>query len=241
MFTANENDLQLHNMADGDGMRQTKGRRMRFLTEIKAEPAGTPTPERTRNIHIDMVPGASAGCARQAEGQAPYRGAKPGREQTASSMTPAVPVAFDHLLFSERFMIWSVRFWNTLNSHEQKSLNPLADAFRIAKIPAALGPFDAVMTVVTLKSARALEFHAQRCGCLSTDEKRLLFLTAAKPGRMRDAVSSHLLRCQGTALLRPLLAQLGEELDGAGLRPPRRAWNFPEVTACADLFPAMDP
>ena len=46
--------------------------------------------------------------------------------------------------------------------------------------------------------------------------------------------------CVGEAA-RPLLAQLGAELDKAGLRPPRRLWDFPEITACAELFPAMDP
>ncbi len=240
MFTGIANELQLHNRADGEGMRQSKGRRMRFVMGADADYGGRPPPEPVRQTQIDPTPEARPVRLRQAAQKPQCLHRQSGLEHATTSRTPALPVTLDQLMFSERFMVWSARFWTTLNSHEHKSLNPLADAFRIAKIPGALGPFDAVMTVLTMKSARTLEFQAQRCGCLSTDEKRLLFLTGAKPGPMRDAVSSHLLRCQGTVLLRPLLAQLGDELDGAGLRPLRRLWDFPEVMACAELFPALD-
>ena len=221
-------------------MRQAKGSRMRFVTSSASKQKAGPPAEQSNIIRIDPGPGANTVCCRRSGhtdgGLHKTNAVQPNMPQTGAS----APVTFDNLHFSERFIIWAARFWWTLNRQDQGILTPLGDAFRIAKAPSALGPFDAVMTVIAMKSKATPEFGEARSVWLTRDEKRLLFLTASKPGRMRDIVSAHMLRCQGSVLLRPLLSQLAEELDCAGLRPPRRLWDFPEVTASTELFPTVD-
>ena len=206
-------------------MKRALGRRMQFSTlEQAGETAASPP-----RLHSQ----AAEGRQRQGPETPPGPvGTVPAQQVMAG--TASAGLCFEDLMFSEKFLLWAARFWWTLAQNGQESLTPLADAFRVSRAGPALGPFDAVLTVLATQARAPVKIKHVRSQTLSQDERRLLFLIAARPGAIRDAVSAHLLPCRGTTLMRPLLAQLDERLSDAGMYLPRRIWEFPEVLTCLE-------
>ena len=206
-------------------MKRALGRRMQFSTmnptaeaDMSRSPAPAAVEDGARHRRPDLVP-------RPAFAQS---------DQEITAPTASAGIGFDDLMFTEKFLLWGARLWWTLGQARQESLSPLAEAFRISRARPALGPFDAVMTVLAIQARAPLKIKPVRSKTLSQDERRLLFLIAARPGPIRDAVSAHLLPCCGTTLMRPLLAQLNDALSDAGMFLPRRVWDFPEVLDCIE-------
>ena len=198
-------------------MKRALGRRMQFSTR---EPAGE-APVSPPRLLTQEADGRQRGRPETPSGPVVTIPA-----QQVMAGTASAGLCFEDLMFSEKFLLWSARFWWTLVRNGQESLTPLADAFRVSKLGAALGPFDAVMTVLATQARAPVKIKHVRSQTLSQDERRLLFLITARPGAIRDAVSAHLLPCRGTTLMRPLLAQLDETLSDAGMFLPRRVWDF---------------
>ncbi|RVU36394.1 hypothetical protein EOI86_14405 [Hwanghaeella grinnelliae] len=154
---------------------------------------------------------------------------------------PVARVGYWDLKFTEQFMVWSSRFWRLLQEGGAPTLGPLEVAFSKVGIRQALGPFDALMTILALEKKRQRLLAADLTAPLIPDEKRLLFVLSTRSKQMRCAVLANMISCQGTMLAKPVIAEMVEALSKADYTLPHRLWNFPELATVLDLHPDLDP
>jgi hypothetical protein len=210
---------------------QAKGRRIRFVL-----PGENPDPAvSARTVSSVRCPGRPA-CQEKPE----VTVAGP-VHRFQEAKVPVARVGYWDLKFTEQFMIWSSRFWRLLQEGGAPTLGPLETAFSKAGIRPALGPFDALMTILSLENKRPRLFAADLTSPLIPDEKRLLFVLSTQSKRMRCAVLANMISCQGAMLAKPVIAELGEVFSKADYALPHRLWDFPELATVLDLHPDLDP
>lgn len=210
---------------------QAKGRRIRFVL-----PGENPDPAaNARPVSSVRCPGRPA---RQEKPDVTVAGPVHRFQQ---AQVPVARVGYWDLMFTEQFMVWSSRFWRLLQEGGVPTLGPLETAFTKAGIRPALGPFDALMTILALEKKRPRLAAAELTAPLIPDEKRLLFVLSTRSQRMRCAVLANLMSCQGAMLAKPVIAEIGQALDGAGYTIPNRQWDFPELATVLDLHPDLTP
>ncbi len=153
----------------------------------------------------------------------------------------AARVGYHDLMFGEQFMIWSSRFWRLLHQKGSPTLGPLEVAFKKVGIKSALGPFDALMTILRIDPQLREMTQADLAGPLGENEKRFLFIMSSESDRMRNAVLSVLTPCHWVGPAKPILSDLASTLSEGGFSLPNRHWNFPELAAVFDLYPDVEP
>lgn len=210
---------------------QAKGRRIRFVL-----PGENPDPAvSARTVSSVRCPGRPA-CQEKPE----VTVAGP-VHRFQEAKVPVARVGYWDLKFTEQFMIWSSRFWRLLQEGGAPTLGPLETAFSKAGIRPALGPFDALMTILSLENKRPRLLAADLTSPLIPDEKRLLFVLSTRSKRMRCAVLANMISCQGAMLAKPVIAELREVFSKADYALPHRIWDFPELATVLDLHPDLDP
>lgn len=210
---------------------QAKGRRIRFVL-----PGENPDPAvSVRSMSSVRCPGRPA-C--QEKPEVTVAGPVHRFQQT---IMPVARVGYWDLTFTEQFMVWSARFWRLLQDGDVPSLAPLETAFTKTGIRTAIGPFDALMTIFSLERKRPRLAPADLTAPLIPDEKRFLFVLSTASRRMRCAVLTNLISCQGSLLAKPVITELKAALTQSGYILPNRQWNFPELATVMDLHPDVEP
>jgi len=210
---------------------QAKGRRIRFVL-----PGENPDPAvSARTVSSVRCPGRPA-CQEKPE----VTVAGP-VHRFQQAKVPVARVGYCDLKFTEQFMVWSSRFWRLLQEGGAPTLGPLETAFTKARIRPALGPFDALMTILSLENKRPRLSAADLTSPLIPDEKRLLFVLSTRSKKMRCAVLANMISCQGTMLAKPVITEITDALSKAEYTLPHRLWDFPELATVLDLHPDLDP
>jgi hypothetical protein len=84
-----------------------------------------------------------------------------------------------NLDYSEQLLVWSTRKWLEDGTTSPPIERAFLDAFRVARVEAALAGFEGVVEILATAGRRVLGLRRPHCGRVSADEMSILALIAA--------------------------------------------------------------
>lgn len=91
---------------------------------------------------------------------------------------PAAETELSRLPWAERFLVWSIRTWVTLQKARQRDHSYLHEAFRRGGMPDGYGALDAMLTHLAQNATGCIEVQCQCCQSLGAGERDLLLAAA---------------------------------------------------------------
>ena len=129
---------------------------------------------------------------------------------------------FQTLPFSEKLILWAVRFWVDALKREVNAQSVLRNALRLAGARDAHPPLDDLLTILATSANNGIDVRCPKCPSVSPDERRLIGAIAAWQHDLdpafADSFMSPWLPPSALRVARTPAAQLARTLKEAGLR-----------------------